>query len=188
ISGDLKYLEQGQQLVEAIRNRFYDSETNTFWLTEPEHNQPLARTRDIFDNALPSATSSAIAAVSLAGIILGDRNYTQIAQQSLQRNVSMMAEHGTAFGSMLQSMVVHTQDTWELVVVGPDPQPFLEVWQQSRRTDVDMFFSAEPGDFGPSSNDRTMISAKTTAYLCSNAVCRLPVTAPYDILSILKNI
>jgi len=188
ISGDDTFLEQGRLLVEDIRNRFYDGSTNAFWLTEPEHNQPLARTRDIFDNALPSATSSAIAAMSLAGIMLGDRNYTQIAQLSLQRNVRMMSEHGTAFGSMLQSMVLHTQDVWELVIVGPHPTPFLEVWRQSRRTDVHIFLRDQPGNVGPLFNDRPMISGETTAYLCSNGVCQLPVTEPQDIVMMLKNI
>jgi len=187
LSGDQRVLETALKWVEKIRNDFYDPENDAFWLSELDHGQPLTRSREVFDNALPSATSGAIRAFQLAGSITGDQNYRMIAIRAMQRLQTFAGEHGTAFGSLLQTLLFELQATWDLVIVGPESEPFLAVFRKSQLPNVRVYCSLEPSDQFPLFTGKTLLNGRTTAYLCTNGVCFEPTSDPKRLAEQLKN-
>jgi uncharacterized protein len=185
ISADEKWLHLGLSLIETIRNDFYDPEHNAFWLSSEKHNQPLARTREVFDNALPSATSSAIEAFFLAGDISSDRNYTMIASAALERLSQMIGDHGTAFGSAASTSLHYLRGRAQLVILGPQPEPFIDVWRALDLGHIQIFLSNNPSK-GTLFEARTLIDGKTTAYYCIDGACSLPVTDANHLRSLIK--
>jgi uncharacterized protein YyaL (SSP411 family) len=185
VSADERWLRLGLNLVETIRSEFYDPEHNAFWLSTTDHGQPLTRTREVFDNALPSATSSAIEAFILAGCLSSDRNYTMIAHAAIERLSQMMGEHGTAFGSLLNTSLNYLRGRAELVIVGPQPEPFLDVWRSCDRGHIQVFLSNEPVS-GALFEGRHLLDGKTTAHYCIDGACSMPVHDAENLLTLIK--
>lgn len=185
LSADQKWLNLGLDVLETIRTAFYDPTNDAFWLSADEHDQPLTKTRDVFDNALPSATSSAIEAFLLAGSLSSDRNYTMIAHAAIERLSQMMAEHGTAFGSLLTTSLHYLRGRAQLVIIGPQPEPFLHVWKALDQGQIQILQANEPVK-GPLFDGRTLLGGKTTAYYCIDGVCSLPVNDPEKLKIVIK--
>lgn len=186
-SGDHEVLETALKWVEKIRNDFYDPQQDAFWLSEVNHQQPLTRSREIFDNALPSATSGAIRAFQLAGRITGDPNYRMIAIRAMQRLQTFAGEHGTAFGSLLQALLFEHQTPWDLVIVGPESATFLAIYRISAHPNMLVHCLPEPTDRYPLYTGKTLINGKTSAYLCTDGVCFEPTNDPERLAELLKN-
>ena len=185
LTADEKWLHHGLHLVETIRSQFYDPSHNAFWLSSTDHDQPLTRTREVFDNALPSATSCAIEAFILAGTLSSDHNYTMIAHAAIERLSQMLAEHGTAFGSLLTSSLNFLRGRAQLVIVGPEQEPFLDVWRTLDLGQIQILLSDKPTK-GALFEGRDLIDGKTTAYFCVDGHCSLPVNDAIFLKSVIK--
>jgi uncharacterized protein len=186
VNAEEKWLDRGLHLVETIRERFYDHDKCAFWYSEDAHGQPVGKTREIFDNAMPSATSGAIASLLMAHQLTGDRNYYMLAQNALRKLSTMMADHGTAFGTLLQWANTMVKDRYELVLVGPDPEPFIQVWQEYDQGNITIVIDRAGEGKGPLLDGRNYDATATTAWLCKDGVCELPVQLADELRSSLK--
>ncbi len=175
LNSDVKWLSRGILLVEMMRDRFYDHEHRAFWFSANDHDQPLGKSRDVFDNALPSATSGAIGAFMTAYQLTGERHYDLIAQSALRRLSSVIADHGTSFGSVLQHATALVGGLYELVVVGPEPDPFIHVWREFDRGNITLVLNKDGNGSGALLEGRTFDAGRTSAWLCREGSCELPV-------------
>jgi uncharacterized protein len=186
LQADHKWLDQGIHLVETIRNHYYDHSNDAFWFSDDSHGQPVGKTRDIFDNALPSATSGAIGALMMAYQLTGDRNYGMMASNALRKLSTVMADHGTAFGTMLQLANAMVTGLYELVIVGPEPDPFIQVWREFDRGHIALVVDRTGEGSGPLLQGRTFTKTTTSAWLCKEGMCELPVNHADDLRALLK--
>lgn len=174
-TSDGNWLSRGVKLADIICEDYFDHNSDAFWYTDSKSENPLTRTRDIFDNALPSATSGAIGALQLAYRYTGDRRYELVANRALQRLSSVVGEHGTAFGTTLQYANHVVMGHFELVLIGPDPEPFLQVWRDFDRGNIAIVISQDISGSGPLLDGRSYDPATTSAWLCRDGSCELPV-------------
>jgi len=186
VQADRVWLDRGIHLVETIRNRYYDHSKNAFWYSDEMHGQPVGRTREVFDNAMPSATSGAIASLMFAYQLTGDSNYNLLAQHALQKLSSVMADHGTAFGTMLQLANTVVKGQYELVIVGPKPDPFIQVWRTIDQGNITLLVDRDGRGSGPLFEGRPFSASVTVAWLCKDGLCALPVYNDNDLLALLK--
>jgi uncharacterized protein len=186
VRADSIWLDRGIHLVETIRNRYFDRSNDAFWYSDISHDQPVSRTREIFDNAMPSATSGAIAAFMAAYQLTGDRNYEMIAQSTLQKLSTVMADHGTAFGTVLQLANAVVEGRYELVLVGAEPEPFIHVWREFDKGNITLVVDRDGRGKGPLFEGRAFDASKTTAWLCKDGACELPVYQADDLRGLLK--
>jgi uncharacterized protein YyaL (SSP411 family) len=186
INADQQWLNRGIELVEIIRVQYFDHATDGFWFSGSEHHQPLGKTREVFDNATPSATSGAIGAFLAAYQLTGDRNYDMIAQRALRRLTTVMADHGTAFGSALQHANAIVKGRFELVLVGPEPEPFIDVWRAFDSGNITILVNRDGNGAGPLLTGRPFEADKTSAWLCREGACELPVYNTEALRTILK--
>ncbi len=186
VNSDAIWLSRGIFLVEVIRERFYDHEKSAFWYSANAHDQPLGKSRDVFDNAIPSATSGAIIAFTTAYQLTGDRNYNLIAQSALRRLSSVIADHGTSFGSVLQHANAIVEGLYELVLVGPEPEPFIHVWQEFDQGNITLVLNRDGDGSGVLLEGRMFDSTKTSAWLCREGSCELPVYDADALRSLLR--
>lgn len=175
VTSDGRWLSRGVKLADLICDDYFDHNSDAFWYTDSKSENPLARTRDIFDNALPSATSGAIGALQLAFRYTADRRYELVANRALQRLSTVMGEHGTAFGTTLQYANHVVRGHFELVLIGPDPEPFLSVWRDFDRGNIVVVIARDSEGNGPLLAGRPYDRATTSAWLCRDGSCELPV-------------
>lgn len=170
-----KWLDIGISLVDQICEDYFDHDMDAFWYAAADSQVVLGRTRDVFDNAQPSATSGAIGALQLAYQYTGKRLYDLLANRALQRLSSVMGEHGTAFGSSLQFAQHTVKGQFELVIIGPDPDPFIDVWRHTDCGNIAILISRDSSGGGPLLEGRPFDPTSTSAWLCRDGACELPV-------------
>jgi len=185
-TAEQQWLDRGIHLVEAIRSRYYDHANSGFWYSDDTHDQPVGKTREIFDNAMPSATSGAIASLIVAYQLTGDRNYDLMAQNALGKLSTVMADHGTAFGTMLQWANSILVGRYELVLVGPEPEPFIQVWREFDCGHIALVIDRSGKGSGPLLQGRTFKESITSAWLCKDGMCELPVYQADELRELLK--
>lgn len=186
VQADKVWLDRGLHLVEKIRNRYYDHSKNAFWYSDEMHDQPVGKTREVFDNAMPSATSGAIASFMFAYRLTGDSNYNLLAQSALQKLSSVMADHGTAFGALLQVANTVVEGHYELVIVGPEPDAFIHVWRTIDQANITLLVDRDGRGNGPLFEERPFNTSVTVAWLCKDGLCELPVYNDDDLRRLLK--
>lgn len=174
-TADVTWLDKGIALADNIIDRYFDHDADAFWYADDSNVHPLGRTRDVFDNALPSATSGAIGALKLAYQYTGIRQYELPANRALQRLSSVMGEHGTAFGTALQYANHVSIGHFELVLIGARPEPFIKVWLEADNGNIALLVSRDNNGRGPLLEGRPFEPTSTSAWLCRDGSCELPV-------------
>jgi hypothetical protein len=83
-TGEGRWLEEARSLTgEAIR-RFGDEARGGFYFTAPEHDVPLARTKDPTDNALPSANAKAVEVLDRLAATTGEDALRRLAWRAVE--------------------------------------------------------------------------------------------------------
>jgi uncharacterized protein len=118
LTGDESWLHHSGRLCRTILESFYDEENNAFFYTSPSHDKLPVRTRNIFDNAEPSGTSAAIAALWRNGMLTGNSDFTSIATIAAERLVQIASKHATAFGYLLDAAIGMHYHKEEIVIAG----------------------------------------------------------------------
>lgn len=179
LTGNEKYLNTAHTLAGEITKMFWDHKKSAFSYTASFHDELIANRRDIFDNALPGGTSSAIMGLLRTGWISGEPELVSIAEKAAARLMGVASEHATAFGYLLQTATLLLADRREIVLTGAEAEDFLKLWQ-NHYNPFDLVILADPGtDYThPTLIGKTPKNGKSAAYICQNFHCEAPVTSP----------
>jgi hypothetical protein len=82
-TGDATRLSQAKALTDRMIADFNDPKLGGFYYTAGDHESLLARSKDPFDNAVPSGNSVAIRVLVALGVATGDRQYLDLAEKAL---------------------------------------------------------------------------------------------------------
>ncbi len=172
---ETRWIEQALALGQALVRDFGD-EGGGFFQSAADAGTPLARPKDLFDNAVPAGNSLAADVLQRLALLTGDAELERAGVSAL-RAVRDLAERApTGFGTALGALDLYLGPTRELAVVGSaaDRRPLLEVaWGAFRPRLV--LAAAEAGQAPVSlleGRDRP------GAYVCERFACRLPATTP----------
>jgi uncharacterized protein YyaL (SSP411 family) len=164
-------LELGRELV-----RLFADERGGFFQSAADAGTPLARPKDLFDNAVPAGNSLAADVLQRLALLTGDAELEQAGVSAL-RAVRDLAERApTAFGTALGALDVYLGPTRELAVVGTAAErgPLLEAaWTGFRPRLV-----IAAGEVGAAPVALLEGRDRPGAYVCERFACRLPVVTP----------
>lgn len=177
ITGEEQYLDSGSALIKELQGSFYDEKHHAFHYTSKNHEKLIVSSRDVFDNATPAGNSAACAAIQRFGVLTGDQKLRAIASKAIERLGKVIAEHGTVFGYLLQTVVNETEAGREIIVVGKEPSPFRQAWS-NQYAPLSLFITGEDfRDFPhPTLKGKKPQNGLTTAYVCRDFECKKPVT------------
>jgi uncharacterized protein YyaL (SSP411 family) len=143
------------------------------------------RTKDYFDNAIPSGNSSAALAFLKLWALTQGGEYQRCAASILRTMREAMARYPNGFGYMLCALDLYLSEGREIAIIG-DPsshevRSFVEAIY-SRYLPNKVVASALPGDSHAAEvikllEARPMVAGKATAYVCRNYSCLLPATS-----------
>ncbi len=83
-SGETRWLDEARALTDEAVRRFGDEAGGGFFFTAPEHDTPLARTKDPTDNALPSANAKAVEVLERLAADTGDDGLRRLARRTVE--------------------------------------------------------------------------------------------------------
>lgn len=192
---DERYLQHAVDLTDNMLKRFWDERQGGFYLTACEMEVPLARTKEIYDGALPSGNSVACLVLIRIAHMTGKAFYEQKAAQLMRSFSSAVLRTPSACTQLLSALDFVIGPSCEVVIVsGSDEigtKRMLEALRSrfSPRKVVIQSLSLsrlrrEPYSYGLTER-LTSSEAKATVYVCCNRVCSQPTTYPNKMLNLM---
>ena len=174
-----RWFIEARALAETILARFADPERGGFFTTSDDHEQLVARRKDLEDAPIPSGGSSAALGLLRLAALTGDQRYAAAAEGHLLLLHELAPRHPTAFGQLLQALDFHLNPVHEVALVGDDVAALRRVVHARPRPRL--VLAGGPGE-GPSEvpllEGRSPVDDRATAYVCEGFACRQPVTDP----------
>jgi len=182
---DERWFAAARELADVILGHFADP-AGGFFDTADDHEALVTRPKDLQDNATPAGGSMATVVLLRLAALTGDARYGEAADGALASVAPFLGRYPTAFANWLSAAHLAVEGIDELAVVGDPADPATVGLVASARSaalasgrNLAVAVAADPDASAiPLLAGRTMINSHSTAYLCRNFACRLPVTEP----------
>ena len=182
---DRRWLDEARALADDMLRLFWDDGVEGFYDTGSDHEKLIVRPRNLFDNAVPCGSSSAIETLLRLAELTGEAIYERRALAALRPMADLMGRYPTGFGRFLCALDFNIGPVAEVALVwrsadGVDPL-VRQVFGRFMPNRV--VAGARVGDTIATAGipllaDRGAIEGRPTAYVCRNYTCQLPVTEP----------
>jgi uncharacterized protein YyaL (SSP411 family) len=183
-------LHEACALADAMIARFADADGGGFFTTSVDHEELVARRRDLEDAPIPSGSSSAALGLLRLHALTGRSEYRERAESVLALVHEIAPKHPAAFGHLLQAMAFAIGPTREVAIVGPaaDADALARVVRDAFRPRVVLAGGPAADDAVPLLAGREPVGGDAAAYVCEGFACRRPVTAPVELAGLLADV
>jgi uncharacterized protein len=179
-----RWFSEARRLADVALARF-KAEDGGFFDTSDDHEQLIARPRNMQDNAVPSG--NAMMAKSLLRLVAytGNADYDEAARGTLAPLSEAMRQYPQAFGESLCAVDMLVDGLAEVAVIGAPEQAgtiqLLDVARKPYRPNL-ILASAPIDVLGESTipllSYRSQRNDLPTVYVCRNFACATPVNTP----------
>jgi uncharacterized protein YyaL (SSP411 family) len=182
---DERWFTVARELMDSVLDRFADPSGGFFDVAD-DHEQLVARPKDVQDNAVPSGNSMAARVLLRLAALTGEGRYRSAAERAIGLVGGFVARYPTGFANWLSAIDLALADVLEVAIVGDHAdartQALLDVvWRGFQPSRV-LAVTDEPGSSAvPLLADRGLVDGQPAAYVCRGFVCRRPVTDPSDL-------
>jgi uncharacterized protein YyaL (SSP411 family) len=192
-TGNVARLESARRIADQMIARFWDRADGGFFFTPSDGEKLITRSKDPFDQSIPSGGSLACLALLKLGAIT-DEKYIEPARQYLERVSPMALENPFGFGQTIAVLDRLVRGSTDIVILGSAGDPrtgalhraALSAYVPNRNLVL-----ADPARAESMKAARLLTSDKpagdtAVAYVCRGRTCSAPVTTPEELLSLLK--
>ncbi len=183
-SFDPRWFAEARALADAMIERFADEENGGFFETSSDHEELLARRKDLEDHPIPSGNASAAYGLLRLAALTGEHAYAERGVGVLRLVHELASEHPQAFGHLLQAMDFHLAPVKEVALVGEDPSALARVVRSRFRPHL--VLAGGEADGVPLLQDRPPVDGRPAAYVCESFACKAPVTEPEELERLLS--
>jgi hypothetical protein len=183
---EVRWFDAARETAESMIERFADDERGGFFTTSTDHEELIARRKDVGDHPIPSGNSSAAYGLLRLGALTGERSYEERAVGAIRLFSPAAARHPDAFGHLLQAIDFHLSPVREVALVAPsngaDGTAGLDelagVVRSAHRPHVVLAGGPEGSERPELLQQRSAVEGKPAAYVCQHFACQAPVTEP----------
>jgi len=172
-------------VAETMIERFSDSERGGFFTTSSDHEELIARRKDLGDHPIPAANASAALGLLRLGALSGEGRYLSAAEGVLRLFVPAAVQHPDGFGHLLQALDLFLTRSREVALVGDDLAALRSVVRSRFRPRVAVAGGPEGTETPELMQGRTQVDGSPAAYVCENFSCKMPVTEPEELEKLL---
>jgi uncharacterized protein YyaL (SSP411 family) len=182
-----RWIDEAVQLLDIVLKDFVDPNGGGFFYTADNHEQLIARNKELTDSSTPSGNALAATALVRLGRLLGRTEYLDAAERAMAAALPIMERAPTAAGQMLLALDRHLGPAHELVLVGDMARDAMKqaiAAMQRRylpRTVVAVRDSTSTDETGSRSRHLDEIFAgkespdgRPVLYVCQNFACQAP--------------
>jgi len=179
-----RWIDEAVQLSRAMIEKFGDSEQPGFFYTEAGQESLIARTKDLYDSAVPSGNSMAATVLVRLGKLCGRADYLDRARDLLDGSMGVLQNAPSAAGQMMVAMDMLLGPFSELVVLGPAGDPatvdalteFRQCYIPNRAIASRSVAAVPDGSIhiDPIFVGRVDQLPSPTVYVCERFVCQTP--------------
>ncbi len=183
-SFESRWFTESRALADTMIARFADEEQGGFFETSVDHEQLLARRKDLEDHPIPSANAAAAYGLLRLAALTGEHEYEARGVSVLRLLHEVAVKHPQGFGHLLQALDFHLAPVKEVALVGHELRPFERVVRGAFRPHL-VLAGGENGGV-PLLEGRTPVEGRAAAYVCEHFACRAPVTEPEELERLLS--
>ena len=190
-SFDARWYHEAKRLNDYVLEHFWHNDK--FYDTSDEHEQLVARPRNVQDNATPSGNNLMAHNLLRLGALSGEQRYSEFADKILTALSAGMQEYPKAFGVALNALHLQLYRPLEVAIVGDVAQgeglTLLNTVQKAYRPRVVVAVATEDQSEAaeiPLLAHRKQIDGQPTVYVCEDFICQRPVTTPESVQDLLK--
>jgi uncharacterized protein YyaL (SSP411 family) len=187
------WLQKAIKLDKIMEELYEDTENGGFFMTGKGHENLIAREKPNQDGAIPSGNSIAVMNLLRMGEFTTKANYYNRAQKALKTFLGSSSSSPLALSEMLLALDFFLDKPKEIIIVTPhgkeeEAEPFLKELRNHFLPNRILAVTTEEkskeqlANIAPVVRGKIAIGGKTTAYICENGVCKLPVQDPKDFL------
>ena len=187
-TGEGRWFRAARACAATILARFRDREFGGFFDTADDHEELVARPKDLYDNALPSGTSMACELLLRLEALGVEGEGGDVARDLLARLASPMATHPGAFGALIGALDLATTKPVQVAIAGTPDDPCGRALRFAihRSYDPNRVVAIRRGDGSddgeiPLLEARGAIGGRPTAYVCEGFTCLLPTSDPDEV-------
>jgi uncharacterized protein YyaL (SSP411 family) len=175
------WYERARELADTMVVRFGDSERGGFFSTASDHEELIARRKEVGDHPIPSGNSSAALGLLRLSALSGERSSEERAEEGFRLCGSAASSQPDGFAHLLLAMDFYLSPTREVALVGdPLDQPAAVVRSRFRPHLV-LAGGPEGARLPELLADRPALDGRPTAYVCENFACRAPTAEPAEL-------
>src|SRR5204863_4824683 len=101
---DPRWFTEARALADTMIERFADDEHGGFFSTSDDHEQLVARRKDLEDSPIPAGNSSAALGLLRLAALTGEASYEEHAHGVLRLLHQVAPQHPTSFGHLLLAL------------------------------------------------------------------------------------
>jgi uncharacterized protein YyaL (SSP411 family) len=186
---DTRWLLEARGLADLMLELFWDAERGAFYDTAADHEELVARPRDVYDTAAPSGNSLATEALLRLALLLDRDDYRETAEHVLSEMAGGMEKIPAGFGRLLCALDFSASQTAEVTLVGDtasDETRALADTVYARYLPNSVVAGCSPEDeeaaaLVPLLAGRGTRDGRATAYVCEGYACQSPTTDPDEL-------
>jgi len=178
-----RWFAAARELADQMIERFADEERGGFFETSSDHEQLVARRKDLEDNPIPAGNSSAAYGLLRLSALSGEHEYERRAEGVLRLLHEIAPRHPQAFAHLLQALDFRLAQTKEVALAGTDTAELERVVRSKFRPHI-VLAGGEP-DGVPLMEGREPVDGRAAAYVCEQFSCRQPVTKADELEALL---
>jgi uncharacterized protein YyaL (SSP411 family) len=180
---DPRWFTAAREIADATIERFADPDQGGFFETSSDHEQLVARRKDLEDNPIPAGNSSAAYGLLRLAALSGEHRYADSAEGVLRLLHEIAERHPQAFAHLLQALDFRLAQTKEVALAGPGSGELERVVRSKFRPHI-VLAGGDP-DGVPLMQGRHPVDGRAAAYVCEQFACRAPVTEPDELEALL---
>ena len=182
---DPRWYREAVSLADGMIERFADSERGGFFSTAVDHEQLVARRKDLEDSPIPSGSSAAAFGLLRLALLAGEVRYEDQALGVLRTTARLAGRHPGAFGHLLRAVDFYLASVKEVAIVGDGPEARALERAVRDQFRPHLVLAGGSGDDVPLLAGRTPVDGHAAAYVCRHFACQAPVTTPEELAAAL---
>jgi len=183
---EVRWLEESRVLTDEMIRLFWDDENGGVWFSGTHNESLIARTKELYDGALPSGNSVAVLNLSRLAILTTEDRFREKNEQLIQAFSGQVQAGPSGFSQFLIGLDLTVGPSREVVIAGDrDAEDTLGmIGIANKRFLPRSLLVLHPSGntagaiekLAPFIASQLPLNNQATAYVCQNYVCHLPVT------------
>ncbi|MGH9190341.1 MAG: thioredoxin domain-containing protein [Acidimicrobiales bacterium] len=175
-TGDGRWIAAARQTAGSMIELFWDDAAGGLFTTGSDAETLITRSKDIIDQAVPSANGTAALALLRLSALVGDDGYRERAEAILRLLAGPLGQHPTAFCRLLAAVDLAASGPTEIAIMGDRPDLASAVAARYLPNAVLAWGEPYPS---PLFEGR----AEGLAYVCRNYACQAPAADEETLLA-----
>ncbi|MBX7149199.1 thioredoxin domain-containing protein [bacterium] len=185
--GDARWMSWAQSLQSRMDASFWDEKSGNYFYGRGDDSSLVIRSKELHDNATPSANSVALYNLVKLVPLTGNGEYQTKVDAMFKSLGDKLIKYPAGFAMAMLAFDYETDISKEIVIVGDD-QYILEAINRGFYPNIMVVSKNKSNENLALMKGRMALDGKTTYYVCEKSVCNAPTINGIDVLKQLEKV